>query len=140
MEGLRVHTTTAEHAPARLDTALVWWGRIAVVVVLCAAALNLAGWAAGIEPLTRGFASWPQTTPWTSVLMAGLGIAILVQSGQPSHARVRFGRAVAVVAGVLAVVFLAEYATGSSFGLDQLWFSGSSQLAVALVPAGCDSP
>ncbi|MGB1224403.1 MAG: diguanylate cyclase domain-containing protein [Mycobacterium sp.] len=139
MEGLRVHTTTAEHAPARLDTALVWWGRIAVVVVLCAAALNLAGWAAGVEPLTRGFASWPQTTPWTSVLMAGLGIAILVQSGQPSHARVRFGRAVAVVAGVLAVVFLAEYATGSSFGLDQLWFSDAVRTSQATWP-GRPSP
>lgn len=104
-------------------TAVVWWGRVAVVVALIAAAADLIGWATGIEALTRGFSSWPQMTPWTAILVALLGAAILIQSGHPPRARVWIGCCLAGAAGVLAVVFLAEYAVGASFGLDQVWFS-----------------
>ncbi len=106
----------------RLGAVLAWWGRAAVVVVLGVAAVDWAGWATGIDRLTRVFPSWPDMTPWTALLVAGLGAAILVQSGRPSRTQVWVGYGLAVVAGVLAVVFLAEYATGRSFGLDQVWF------------------
>ncbi|MCH9737093.1 MAG: EAL domain-containing protein [Actinomycetia bacterium] len=107
---------------ARLEAAFVWLGRSAAVLVLLVSAIDWGGWASGIEALTRGFTSWPPMTPWTAVLLATLGVAILVQSGRPSRARVRVGLGLAAVAGVLAAVFLAEYAIGGSFGLDQMWF------------------
>ncbi|MCH9666501.1 MAG: PAS domain S-box protein [Actinomycetia bacterium] len=110
------------HSPGRLETVLVWWGRAAVVVVLAATAVNWVGWASGVDVLTRGFASWPRMTPWTALLLGMLGIAIMALSGRPSPTRVRVGLGLAAVAGVLAAVFLAEYATGESFGLDQLLF------------------
>jgi diguanylate cyclase (GGDEF)-like protein/PAS domain S-box-containing protein len=134
-----VQATAADHSPARLETALLWWGRVAIALVLGAAAMNLAGWATGIEALTRGFASWPQMTPWTAVLVVGLGVAILVQSGHPSPVRVWAGCALAAAAGVLAVVFLAEYAAGRSFGLDQVWFANSVRALQATWP-GRPSP
>ena len=116
-------STPAPQRPlTRLDRTLVWWGRTAVGLVLAAAAANWAGWATGIETLTRGFASWPQMTPWTALLLAMLGAAILSQSGRPGRNAVRVGCGLTVLAGLLAVAFLAEYATGTSFGLDQVWF------------------
>ncbi|MCH9728933.1 MAG: EAL domain-containing protein [Actinomycetia bacterium] len=115
-------TTAPEFPRARSGMAAVLGGRIAAALVLAAAAACLVGWASGIEPLTRGFSSGPQMTPWTAVLLAMLAGAILVQSGPPSSARVRVGCGLAVVAGLLAAVFLVEYATGTRFGLDQALF------------------
>lgn len=110
---------------ARLEIALVWWGRVAVAVVLGVAVANWVGWATGIDALTRGFASWPKMTPWSALLLTMLGVAIFVQSGRPSRARVWAGCGLAVVAGILAAAFLTEHATGRSFGLDAVWFPGS---------------
>jgi len=104
-------------------TVLTWWARAAVLAVLVLAGLNLAGWATGIEALTWVLPSWPQMPPWAAVLQAALGVAILVQSGRPSPTRVWVGSGVATATGVLAVVFLAEYATNRSFGLDHVLFS-----------------
>ncbi|GJF17465.1 hypothetical protein NGTWS1803_05200 [Mycolicibacterium cyprinidarum] len=106
-----------------LKVPLVWWVRATVGVVLIVVALDWAGWAKGIEALTRGLPSWPQMTPWTALLLAGLAIAILVQSGRPWTPFVWAGRGLAVVVGVLALGFLAQYATGFSFGIDTVWFS-----------------
>ena len=62
------------YRPSRLqDSALRWGPRIAVGTVLAAAAINWAGWATGIETLTRGFPSWPQMTPWSALLVALFG-------------------------------------------------------------------
>lgn len=110
-------------AAVGLRASLSWWVRATVGVVLIVSALDWVGWATGTDALTRVVPSWPQMTPWTALLLAGLGIAILVQSGRPSTAQVRVGRGVAAVVGVLAAVFLAQYVTGSSFGLDDVWFS-----------------
>ncbi len=121
-EGVDVPTTAPHDSPARLEAALIWWVRGAVVVVFGVAAVTWAGWASDIQTLTRGFASWPPMTPWTAVLLTTLGFAILVRSGRPSHARVWAGAGMALVAGVLAAVFLAEYVTGRAFGLDHVWF------------------
>lgn len=118
-------TTASDRPLAPLESALVWWGRIAVFLVLVVAAANWVGWATGTEMLTRGFASWPHMTPWAALLLALLGVAILMQSGSPTPARSRAACALAAVAGLLAVVFLAEYLTATSFGVDQLWFPGA---------------
>ncbi len=101
---------------------LARWGRAAVVVVLIVAALDWVGWATGVEELTRVYRTWPQMVPWTALWLSALGVAILVQAGQPSYRRVWVGRGVAVVVGACAVVVLAEYATARSFGLDLMWF------------------
>lgn len=118
-----------DRAPAdvRRDAGLLWWGRAAVGAVFMIAALDWVGWATGAERLTRLFASWPYMTAWTGVLCAALGAAILLQSGRPSNRRVWAGRALAMAVGVLAVAFLAEYATGWSFGLDTLWFAEATR-------------
>jgi diguanylate cyclase (GGDEF)-like protein/PAS domain S-box-containing protein len=115
----------AETEPhAQLDALVVRGGRVAVAVVFLACASNWLGWATGSDRLTRIFASWPQMTPWTALLLAILGGAILVQSGSPSRTRVWVGCGLAAAAAVVALTFLAEYATGRALGLDQLWFSG----------------
>ncbi|GJF16560.1 hypothetical protein NGTWS1803_02960 [Mycolicibacterium cyprinidarum] len=119
--------TVPTHPPGRLETVLVWWGRAAVVAVFVTAVANWVGWATGIDRLTQLFPSWPPMSPWSAVLVAALGIAVLVQSERPSRTRVCVGRGMAVAAGVLAVAFLAEHATGGSLGLDQVWFSESLQ-------------
>lgn len=113
---------THSGSAARIGSVLAWIGWAAVVVVMMFAVVDWVGWATGIEALTRVLPTWPQMTPWSAALLAALGVAIVVQSGRPSRSRTRFGCGLAVLVGVLAVVFLAEYASGNSFGLDQLWF------------------
>lgn len=107
---------------SRLKSQLLWWGRGAVVVALALAGSALVGWASGRHQLTRVLGNWPPMTPWTAVLISALAVAILLQSGRPSGARVWVGRFLAMAVGVVEVVFLIEYATGRSFGLDQVWF------------------
>jgi len=102
---------------------LVWCGRAAVAVVLLFSVLNWVGWATGNHNLTGVLSPWPYMPPWSAVIQAALGVAILVQLGRPSPARVRAGCGLAAVAGVLAAVFVAEHATGRPFGLDQVSFS-----------------
>ena len=114
MEGVSPHLGS--------DVNLTRWGRAAALVVLAVAALDWVGWATGVEGLTRVYRTWPQMTPWTALWLASLGVAILVQTGQPSRARVWVGRGMAMVAGACAVVVLAEYVSGRSFGLDPMWF------------------
>ena len=102
-----------------------WFERATVAVVFGLALVVWLGWATGIEQLTRVVASWPQMTPWSALCLAMLGAAIALQTGSPPRARGWAGCGLAVLASVLAVVFLVEYATGRSFGLDQLWFGES---------------
>lgn len=106
----------------RLQAALAWWGRGAVAVALSLATLEWVGWASGQHLLTNTFGYWFPMRPWAAVLVAVLGVAILTQIGCPSRSRERVGFGLALVAGVVAVVFMIEYATGRSFGLDQMWF------------------
>lgn len=77
---------------ARLEPAMAWCGRAAVLVVLVVSVLTWVGWAARIEALTRIYPSWPPMTPWITLWLAALGAAILAQSGRPSRARVWVGR------------------------------------------------
>ncbi|MCH9729504.1 MAG: response regulator [Actinomycetia bacterium] len=105
------------------EVPLVWWSRSAVAVGLAIALATWLGWATGVEQLTQIRRDWPHMTPWTAALLAGLGIAILLQLGQQSRPRAWIARAVAALTGGLAAVFLAEYATGRGFGLDRMLFS-----------------
>lgn len=97
---------------------MAWLVRILVAVVVVSAAANWIGWAAGVKWLTRIHQSWPQMTPWTAALLALSAVALGAQAGRPSPIGVRVGRALAATVAVLSLVFLAEYATGTSFGVD----------------------
>ncbi len=108
-----------------LEANLARRGRAVVVIVLVVAALDWMGWATGIEGLTRVYRTWPQMVPWTALLLAVLAVAILVQTGQPSRGRVWAGIGMAVVVGACAVAVLAEYVSGRSLGLDQVWFGNA---------------
>lgn len=110
---------------AALESASVRWARIAVAVVLVIAVLVWVGWATGIDALTRFYPTWPQMVPWSALWLAALGMATVLQSGSPSSGRVWTGRVMAAVVGLLALVVIAEYALGRSFGLDQVWFGQS---------------
>ncbi len=102
---------------------VAWCRRIAVLVGFGLAGATWLGWATGVDRLTRVGPSWPQMMPWTALWLAALSAAIAAQSGRPSRGRVWAGRGFALVVAVLAVIVLAEYATGgSSSGLDQVWF------------------
>lgn len=107
----------------RREWVLAWWVRLAVGVVLIFAVVNWVGWASGIDALTRGLPGWPRMTPWSALLLAALGVAIVVQSGNPSRARVRAGCVLAVVPGVLALMFLGEYVSGRSLPIDEVFFA-----------------
>ncbi|MEE6134819.1 sensor domain-containing diguanylate cyclase [Mycobacterium sp. 050128] len=96
--------------------------RAAMSAVFGIAALSWAGWAAGVDRLTRIHPNWPQMMPWTGVWLVALGAAIWAQSGDPSRGRVFAGRALALVVGVLALITLVEYGTRGLGGLDEVWF------------------
>ncbi|QEN15538.1 diguanylate cyclase domain-containing protein [Mycolicibacterium sp. ELW1] len=109
---------------AQLETLVRRAGRSALALVFVVSAANWLGWATGTVRLTRVFRSWPQMTPWAALVMATLGVAILVQSGPATRARIWVARGLAVACAAIAMVFLAEYATGLAFGVDRLWFPG----------------
>lgn len=98
--------------------------RLAATVIVLAA-LDWTGWATGQQMLTRIAPGWPQMTPWTAALLAAGSASLIAQSGEPPPARVWLGRALAVMVAVFSLFFLVEYATGSSSGVDLLWFPGS---------------
>jgi len=115
------------------------WQSAAVSVVYVFAALDWVGWATGHEVLTRVYPTWPQMVPWTSLFLAALGTAILLQSGKPSRRRVRMGRTVATMVVVLTVLVVAEYAAGRGLGIDRVWFRNAVGAAQATWP-GRPSP
>ena len=80
---------------------LALWCRAAAVAVLALAAFDL---------VVR------HTPLLTAVWLAGLAVAILLQSGRPSRLRTWLGRGVAAAMGVLAAGVLAGYLAGKSFG------------------------
>lgn len=107
----------------RVNCRLLWFSRAAVMAVLLVTALNWFGWATGLDLLGRAFPFWSRMSPWSALLLAALGAAILAQSGRPSPARAGAGRGIAATVGVISVVFLAEYVSGAYVGLDQVWFA-----------------
>ncbi len=125
--------------PTRLERTLLGWGRVAAVLVLVLGAMAWVGWATGIQALTRVHPAWPPMTPWTALWLAALASAILVHSGRPSPARVWVGRGLAAAVAVTAAAVLAEYLTGRTFGLDQVWFGDAVRTMQATLP-GRPSP
>lgn len=117
------------------SAALVRWRRGAVALALAIAVLAWLGWTARLEVLTRISPDEPPRATWTAVLVAGLGVAILLQSGQPTRARVWAGRALTAMIAAVAVVILMGYLTGASSGLDLAAWPGrpSPQTAVSVV-------
>ncbi|NTY60175.1 sensor domain-containing diguanylate cyclase [Mycolicibacterium sphagni] len=109
---------------AHLEALVRQGSRAAVAVVFVVSASNWLGWATGTERLTRVFRSWPQMTPWAALLIATLAGAVLAQSGEPSRSRVWVGRGLAAATATAALAILAEYVTGRSLSLDQVWFPG----------------
>ncbi len=95
------------------------------LVVIGVAIADWVGWATGSRRLTQIFSSWPAMTPWTAALLATMAVSLLLQAARRSVTAVRVGRSLALAVGALTVIFLAEYLTGRSFGLDTTWFSES---------------
>jgi diguanylate cyclase (GGDEF)-like protein len=108
------------HPPTQARLARMTRG--AVTVVLAVACSAWVGWTAGIELMTRILPDWPVMTPWAVLFLVALGTAVLLQAGDPSRGRVWVGRALAAIVVAFALAFIAEYLTGKSLGLDQLWF------------------
>jgi hypothetical protein len=123
----------------RAEAVVARSARVAVAVVFVVSALDWVGWATGTGQLTRLLPTWPPMTPWTALLLAALATAILVQSGVPSGRQVWAGRLVAGLVAVVSVAILAEFATGRSFGLDELWF-GDAVRALQSTWPGRPSP
>jgi diguanylate cyclase (GGDEF)-like protein/PAS domain S-box-containing protein len=113
---------------AHLEATVTRYRTGAVAVVLAVTASTWAGWATGIEPLTRIYPDWPPMTPWTAVWLAAVGAAILLQAGQPSRPRVWAARGLVAAVVALTVAVLVEHATGASFGLDRVWFGQAVQM------------
>lgn len=112
----------AAEPDAQLEVLVRRGGQVALAVVFLVSASNWLGWITGTDRLTRIFASWPQMTPWTALLVAMLATAILVQTGDPSRARVWVGRGLAAAVAAAVVAILAEYVTGQALGVDKWWF------------------
>ncbi len=93
---------------------LAWLVRGVVAVAFTVAGLDLVGWATGVEVLTRILPWTLDMNRWTALLLVGLGVALLLQSGVRSPTRVWVGRCVAAVLGACAIWFLVDHAIGGS--------------------------
>lgn len=119
---------------ARQERVLGWCARVATGVVVGLAVLNWFGWATDDSRFTRIFSSWPHMPPWSALIQLALAVAIVLQVGHQSPAMVWAGRGLAAAGGILSAVFLAEYVTGTSFGLDRVFFSGGVAAAGSMWP------
>ncbi|MCB0923450.1 MAG: PAS domain-containing protein, partial [Mycobacterium sp.] len=111
--------------------ALAWLIRVMVVVAFVAAGVDLVGWATGVEELTRILPSSLAMRPWTALLLLVLGVGLVMQWGQSSPVRTQLGRGLAAAVGLCAVLFLADSATGGSFGLGDFWLSHPTRAETA---------
>ncbi|TXI39831.1 MAG: PAS domain S-box protein [Mycobacterium sp.] len=78
--------------------------------------------------------------PWAALWLAALGVAILVQSGDPPAALVWSGRVIAVSVGVTALAVIAEHATGVALGIDQVWFGQAVRETESIWPGRPAAP
>lgn len=111
---------TAE-ARVRARTVLTLCGRAGVVTVLVVAAVNWVGWATNVDRLTRIYASWAPMPPWSSLLLAIVALAILLQSDPPGRVRIWVGRGLAAIVAIVALAYIIERMVGRSIGADLPW-------------------
>lgn len=138
--------TPAEYAPIAegwvirvagtdADVPLVWWIRGAVALVFALILVDVLDWTAGIDPLAQVYPDWPAMAPWSAGLLAMLGIAVWLQSGRPSPRSVWIGRALAMAAGALGVVFLGSHAVEQTIPAGPTVQTALSVVALAVAVA-----
>jgi signal transduction histidine kinase len=94
---------------------------LAASVPIVVGSLALAGWGGGIAALTSVVPGWPTMSANTAAAFVLAGVAVwLVASVHP--AGVALGRVLALAVTGVGLATLAEYASGRSFGLDELLF------------------
>jgi signal transduction histidine kinase/CheY-like chemotaxis protein len=108
-------------SPPALASAFRLFARSSGLVVAALGALVLAGWATGVDSLTRLFPGFISMRPNTALtLMAcGLGAALAAPAGAGTTAR-SASRALGALAVALAAWTLAEHLTGRAPSIDQI--------------------
>src|SRR6185369_2645508 len=110
--------TGAKDAPARIRLRVV---RCAPLSAALLAAIGIAGWWIGLSAATRIQPHFPPMVPNTAVALLALSASIWLSVGFPASRLVQSGAdAAAAVAGLVAGLTLAEYASGWDAGIDHL--------------------
>ncbi|HXD97108.1 MAG TPA: ATP-binding protein [Candidatus Acidoferrum sp.] len=110
--------TGAKDAPARIRLRVV---RCATLSAALLAAIGIAGWWIGLSAATRIQPHFPPMVPNTAVALLALSASIWLSVGFPASRLVQSGAdAAAAVAGLVAGLTLAEYASGWDAGIDHL--------------------
>ncbi len=111
------------------------FSRAAPLVVLVGSILVWFGWAFNIKWLIHPQAVWPAVAPWTTIWLAMLATALLLQSvPAPKRSMVWLSRALAAVVSILALVVLVEYRGGASTAFDLFWFRSSVMASTSTWP------
>lgn len=111
------------------------FSRAAPAVVLVGSILVWFGWAFNIKWLIHPQAVWPAVAPWTTILLALLATALLLQSVRaPKRSMVSLSRTLTAVVAGLALVVLVEYRGGPSTGFDLFWFRSSVMASTSTWP------
>ncbi len=111
------------------------FSRVAPVVVLVGSFLVWIGWASNTEWLVHPEAVWPSVAPWTTIWLAMLAAALLLQSVRaPKRSMVWLSRSLTAVVAGLALVVLVEYRGGPSTGFDLFWFRSSVMASTSIWP------
>ncbi|WP_328359966.1 sensor domain-containing diguanylate cyclase [Mycobacterium sp. NBC_00419] len=105
------------------ETRLNRWARAAAAAVLVVALLDLSGWVSDIDELKS----------FTPLWLAGMAVAVLLQTGRPPQWRVWCARALAVAIGVHAAAVVFEHLAGHPFGPTPRTAASVLYLSVAVV-------
>jgi signal transduction histidine kinase len=110
-------------APGRPATPAV---AATTTVGLMVGTLVLAGWALDVAALKSLVPGWPTMSANSAASFAFIGLAVwLLSAGHPAAghpAAAALGRALAGVVAGVGIITLAEYASGRTFGIDELLF------------------
>ncbi|MBK9990499.1 MAG: PAS domain S-box protein [Verrucomicrobia bacterium] len=103
--------------------------RLAAMLAIVAGGMVLVGWVFDLTTLKSILPGWVSVKPNTAIGFMLTGFALLL-SGQSSEAQprsrtffYRLGRLCGMLAGLIGLLTLVEYACGCSFGFDQWLFS-----------------
>ncbi len=108
------------HPVALLNHAIHLNAAVAIsAVVLAASALDLVGWFVGFSTWSEVGASQPSMRPWTSLWLAGLAAAVLLQVlPQRALKFQRLARAMTIAVVLLALLVLLGYDRGHALNLN----------------------